>query len=261
MSILFRVISYLKYILKAGNAHGLHSPFVYELYVSEISKQKTYYHFNFIERLRNNLLVSDKTIQLTDLGAGNNGHIKKERQIKAIAYSSLSNKKTCELLFKLVNKFEPKNIIEIGTSLGVSTIYMALANSKSSLYTLEGAEEVMAIAKEQFQFSKTKNIYPILGNFNQTLQPLVDSLSSVDLVFFDGNHQYKPTIQYFECCLAKATENTIFVFDDIYWSTEMKKAWDEISARPEVTISIDLYDLGIIFFRNNQEKQHFVLKF
>lgn len=261
MIILFRVISYLKYILKAGNSHGLHSPFVFDLYDSEISKPKKYYHFNFIERIRNNLLVSDKTIKLTDFGAGNNGQLKKERQVKAIAYSSLSNRKTCELLFKLVNKFEPKNIVEIGTSLGVSTIYMALANSTSNIYTLEGSEEILNIAKAQFQFSKAKNISPIVGNFNHTLAPLIDSLPSVDLVFFDGNHQFEPTIRYFECCLAKANEDSIFIFDDIYWSPEMKKAWNEISSRPEVKISIDLYDLGMVFFRNNQPKQHFVLKF
>lgn len=261
MNILFRIKTYINYLLKAGNAHGLHSPFVFDLYCNEISNNKIFYAFGFIERLRTNLLSSENKISIHDLGAGTNGQLKTTRKIKDIANKSLSNQKTGELLFKLVNKFQPKNVIEIGTSLGISTLYLSLANSKTNVYTLEGSEAILKIAKQQFEQSLRKNIIPILGDFNTTLKPLLEKLDSVDLVFFDGNHQYEPTMQYFEACLKKINEQTLFIFDDIYWSPEMKKAWDEIASRPEVKISIDLYDLGLIFFRNNQAKQHFVLKF
>ena len=261
MDILFRISTYIEYLLKAGNAHGLHSPFVFDLYCDEIAHRKTYYQFSLIEQLRDNLLISDKTISIHDLGAGSNGKIKQSRKVKEIADSSLCNSKTGELLFKLANKFQPKHIIEIGTSLGISTLYLASGCRTATVHTLEGSEHILNIAQQQFQLAGQNNIVSILGNFDNTLKPLLDSIESVDFVYFDGNHQYDPTIKYFEWCLSKCTEKSVFIFDDIYWSPEMKKAWNEISSRPEVKISIDLYDLGLVFFRNHQPKQHFTLKF
>jgi predicted O-methyltransferase YrrM len=259
--ILFRIISFIKYYLKSGNAHGLHSPFVFDLYNDVISTNKQFYHFDFLEKLRLQLQLSKESITLTDFGAGNNGNIKSSRLVKDIAQSSLSGKKKCELLFKLVNKFQPQNIIEIGTSLGISTLYLSLPNSKSNIYTFEGSENILNIANLLFKSANCKNIKTHLGNFNHTLEPALKILDHVDMVFFDGNHQYQPTINYYEICLAKSNETSIFIFDDIYWSPDMQKAWKEIINRPEVTVSIDLFEVGIVFFRKNQAKENFTLRF
>lgn len=261
MKILFRIISYIKYRFRAGNAHGLHSPFVFELYTEEISKNKQYYDFEQIEELRRKLLFSIDYINVKDLGAGNSGHNISKRKIRNIAKSSLSNPKKCELFFKLTNKFQPKTIIELGTSFGISTLYFSFAKSNTQIYTLEGSEETLEIAKAQFSISKRNNITPILGNINANLPTLLNSIESVDIVYFDANHQYGPTLNYFNWCLLKAHEGTIFIFDDIYWSKDMNKAWNEIIQKEEVKLSIDLFELGLVFFRNNQPKQHFTLQF
>lgn len=258
MKILFRIIAYIKFYFKSGNAHGLHSPFVFDLYIEEISNNKQFYVFEEIEKLRHDLLTSFEKIKINDLGAGKSKNSLKK--INQIASSSLSKPSKCELLFKLVNRFQPQNILEIGTSLGISTLYLATANKKTLVYTFEGSEATYNIACENFKKLNIENIKPILGDFNTTLLPIINSLPTIDFVYFDGNHQYTPTLEYFEWCLQKANENSVFIFDDIYWSAEMSKAWKEICAREDVKISIDLYDLGLVFFRNNQPKQHFVLR-
>ena len=164
-----------------------------------------------------------------------------------------------KILFEIVNYFPIQNSIEIGTSLGISTLYIAHAKKNTPVYTLEGCPETAKIAQENFKNHQLNNIQLIQGNFNATLQPLVNSLTQVDFVFFDGNHQKQPTINYFEICLQKAHEKSVFVFDDIHWSEEMEQAWAYIKNHPKITVTIDLFWIGIVFFRTEQVKEHFII--
>jgi predicted O-methyltransferase YrrM len=239
----------------------VHSPFVFELTTTVIYNKVKFYNFQKIEELRGKLLQSSREINLIDLGAGSAKSLKNKRKVSEIALHSAKSPKHAQLLFRLANYFQPKSILELGTSLGISTAYLASVNSESKVYTIEGSPEIAKIAKTNFQELELNNIESITGNFDTQLPELLKRLDHLDFVFFDGNHRKEPTLRYFNECLKKAGEMSVFIFDDIYWSKEMTEAWEEIKKNEKVTVSIDLFFIGIIFFRKEQAKQHFVIKF
>ena len=151
--------------------------------------------------------------------------------------------------------------MELGTSLGISSAYLAAANSGSKLITIEGCKEIADVAAQNFTKLELKNIEQVVGNFDKVLPEVLKKTDQLDLVFFDGNHQKEPTPNYFKQCLEKANEKSVFIFDDIYWSREMKEAWEEIKNNKKVTVSIDLFYMGIIFFRKEQVKEHFMIRY
>jgi predicted O-methyltransferase YrrM len=166
------------------------------------------------------------------------------------------------LLYALVKYLKPKNILEIGTSIGISSAYMALGNEQATITTLEGCPSLVKTAQ---QIHKTLNLHRIKiieGEFSETLSKALTEMPTVDLVLFDGNHTLPATLYYFETCLPYASENTVFVFDDIYWSSEMCKAWEIIKKNKHITLTIDIYRLGICFFRKEKlVKEDFVLRY
>lgn len=250
---------YLLYRFRSFRLHGVHSPFVFHLYENVIRHDGRYRAYPAIETLRKQLLQNKKTIAVTDFGAGSRLQVPRSRTIKSLAAISAKPPRYAQLLFRLVNYFQPQTVLELGTSLGLTTCYLASARHKSQVYTFEGCPNLAAAAQQNFRKLRLNNIRVITGNLDQTLAATLDKLPAVDFVYFDGNHRYEPTMRYFEACLAKRTQDSVFVLDDIYWSSEMVKAWQAICRHPEVTISIDLFQLGLIFFRQKQPKQHFTL--
>jgi predicted O-methyltransferase YrrM len=176
-----------------------------------------------------------------------------------LARHSAKPPKLAQLLFRLVNHTQPKTILEIGTSLGLTTAYLAAARSGARTITLEGCPQTAELARQNLQALPLPNLTLVEGEFSASLPRVLNELQQVDFVFLDGNHRYVPTMRYFQACLEKKSENSVFVLDDIYWSPEMEKAWKEICRHPAVMISIDLFWLGLVFFRKNQPKQHFIL--
>lgn len=205
--------------------------------------------------------LDNTVLKIEDLGAGSKNSSSNERTIRQLIKNSAKAPKYGQLLFRLVNYVEAKNIIELGTSLGMSTLYLANSRRYSNVYTLEGSKEIAKKAKDNFNKMQLKNIEVINGNFDNTLTPLLDKLQKVDFVFFDGNHKEKPTLHYFEKCLSKVHNNTVFVFDDIYWSEEMTSAWKVIKANKKVTMTIDVFEMGIVFFRKELPKQDLVINY
>lgn len=258
MKALFFFWSYLRFYFRSGNAHSIHSPFVFDLYTKVLAVDKNYYCFKKIEQLRSDLLHSSISINVLDLGAGAGSGSR--RTIASVAKNSEKSTQLAQLLFRLTEHFKPKTIVELGTSFGLTTLYLSKANPKATVYTFEGCPETNNIASGNFRDFNATNIVQIQGNINETLYNSLKAIPLVDMVFFDANHQYAPTLAYFQLCLAKITEESIFVFDDIYWSPEMTKAWEEIKAHPMVTLSIDLFYMGLVFFRKAQPKQHFSLR-
>lgn len=254
---------YFKHLAKAKSrlGHGVHSPFVYDLIEQVFNHNGDYYIFNRIEKTRESLLKNHKTIEIEDFGAGSAVNKSNIRSISSIAKSALLDKDFSQLLFRLVNRFQPKTIIELGSSLGLTSAYLSSACKSSSLYTFEGSPEIAAIANRNLKHLKIKNTKLIIGEFDLKLAPILEEIETVDFAFIDGNHQYEPSIRYFEMLLKKSTPNSVFVFDDIYWSEGMTKAWHEIIARPEVVVSIDLYRMGLVFFRKESQKENFKVLF
>jgi predicted O-methyltransferase YrrM len=165
------------------------------------------------------------------------------------------------MLFRLACQMQPNNILELGTSLGVTTLYLSSARPSANIYTIEGCPNIANIANQVFRNEKANNITSIVGNINTELPKVLSKIESLDMVFFDANHTKEATLNYFYKCLEKANDNSIFIFDDIYWSEGMTEAWKEIYENPAVTYSIDLFHLGIIFFKKEWKKSHFKIKF
>jgi predicted O-methyltransferase YrrM len=259
LSIFRQFYYYIIYRFKAQNLHGLHSPFVFELYSHLISDQKT--DFSAVVNLRNHLKKDFRKIEVTDFGAGAKANNAKTRTISNIIRFSSKNKKYYELISNIIDFYQYKNILELGTSLGISSAYMSISKSNPAITTFEGCPNTLEIAKENFTKLQIENINAIVGNIDNTLPAYLMHILDFDLVYIDANHRFAPTLVYFELLKQKAKPNSCIIFDDIYWSAEMTKAWQVIKADKTVSVSLDFFEIGIVFFRENIEKQDFVLKF
>ncbi|MDT0686872.1 O-methyltransferase [Autumnicola psychrophila] len=323
--------SYIKFLLKSQNQHGLHSPFVYELVTKCFYDKKFYPAYDLLKSFRRSLLKNDNFIKVTDFGAGSRVFKSEKRKISAVAKNAGISGKRARLLYRLVNYLECKNVLELGTSLGIATSAIA-ANRDVKVLTLEGCPETANIAQQQFEQFRLNNIQLKIGKFEETLEEVVESgewreesekrkekreerkknriqeagdkkvesgeenpkkekrketkeqqeagdrrqetgeetnselqttnykRKNYDLIFFDGNHQKQPTLAYFHKLLPGAKNSSVFIFDDIHWSPEMEEAWEEIKDHPQVTVSIDTFYWGLIFFRKEQAKQHFNIR-
>jgi len=251
---------YLLHRLKAKTRHGVHSPFVYRLVDQVIYDFEAKKIYNDIESLRQQLLNDERVITVTDLGAGSHLNNNNQKKISDIARNALKPPKLAQLLYRLAIDLKPRNIIELGTCLGITTIYLQKAAPDAKVYTLEGCPETSGMANETFAKAGINDIDLITGNFNETLPGVVDKLAELDFVFVDGNHQKDATLKYFDWCLPKVHENSLLIFDDIYWSEGMKEAWSEIKAHPSVTVTIDLFWIGLVFFKGGRVKEDFLIK-
>lgn len=245
-----------------GKGHGIHSPFVFE-FITEILNDKTRYPaYDVVEALRKKMIKDQTILAIEDLGAGSAIDKTHQRTITSIASHAVKPKKFGQLLFRMVKKYQPQTILELGTSLGVTTAYLSLANPSSTVVTFEGAKAVAEKAQENFNSLGLQNVRLVQGNFNETLGATISSLPSIDLAFIDGNHRKEPTINYFTTILSKTNNFSVLILDDIHWSAEMEEAWNYCKNHENVTLSIDLFFMGILFFKKEiREKQHFRIRF
>jgi len=255
---------YLNYYAAASNGkgHGMHSPFVFEFITKVLNDKENYGDYEKVEGLRKKIIQDRSILTIEDYGAGSSSHRTNQRSVGAIAKRALKSKKYGQLLYRMVRHYQPDTIIELGTSLGITTAYLAMANPAATIITLEGASSIADIAKEHFKNLDLENINLVGGNFDYTLPTVLYPLRRVDLAFIDGNHRREPTENYFHWLLEKSDSRSIFIFDDIHWSREMEQAWNGIKMHPSVQCSVDLFFLGIVFFREEfKEKQHFCIRF
>jgi predicted O-methyltransferase YrrM len=255
------VFRYLRYKLFASDEHGLHSPFVFELYTGVIKDETPFYIFQEIESVRAKMLLSDTKLQVQDYGTGGKKKREKKLSLSFIAKHYVKPKKYGQLLFRLVNRFRPVNILELGTSLGITTQYLASPDSQAHVTTIEGCTNTAVAACENFKITGIKNIEQITGEFSKVLPDVLKKNQKFDFVYFDGNHRKDATLLYFNLCLPISHEHSVFVFDDIHWSTEMEHAWKIVKQHESVTLTIDLFFIGLVFFRKGIPKQHFILKY
>lgn len=249
---------YLKYWLYAK--HNTKSAFVNSIIKEVVQSNKKFYSFKEIESIRSVLKKNNSKIKITDFGAGSSINKSKERRISDLTKNSAKAPWLGETLFRLVNKFQPNNMLELGTSLGISACYQIGANKNANFTTLEGCPETAKIAEKVLSNFNAKNVKIKVGDFSKTLFEVLDNYEELDYVFFDGNHQQKPTIEYFEMCLKKTHENSIFIFDDIHWSKDMEEAWKYIQSHSSVTCTIDIFWLGMVFFKKMQSKEHYIIR-
>ena len=251
---------YLLHRLRGKSRHGIHSPFVYRLVDEVIYDFRAKKVYGEVEAIRAELLSDNSVITVTDLGAGSHVNNNRQKRIGDIAKNALKPPKLAQLLYRLVADLQPQNMIELGTCLGTTSLYLKKAAPDARLYTLEGCPETAGIAAEIFKKAEINDIKLITGNFDDTLPGVINSLDQLDFVFVDGNHQKDATLKYFEWCLPKVHENTLLIFDDIYWSEGMKEAWEIIKAHSQVTVTVDLFWIGLVYFKKGREKEDFLIK-
>lgn len=258
---LHQILHFIRHFFTAKRkGHGVHSPFAYQLCEEVFYNQDAFYDFDELKKVRNQLLINPQKIQVEDLGAGSKTFKTSERKIKHIADRGVTLTAHSELFYKLINYLNCTTTIELGTSIGLNTLYLAQANKSGTVFTLEGSKNLSDFAKQLAEKNQIKNIQYITGNFDQTLPALLDTGLIPDLVYIDGNHTYDATLRYFQLVLKTAQPSTVIIFDDIYWSAGMTKAWEEIKTHPSVTLSIDTFYFGIIFLRPEiKEKTHLKL--
>ncbi len=249
------------YLLKGRTKFYIHSPFVFSFINEVLHDKRQFYFFDDIKKACHELLQNSSVITIEDFGAGSKIISTNTRKISSIAKTSSIPEKYGQLLSHIVDHFQSASILELGACLGLGTAYLAAANSKATVITLEGAEQLVRLAEKTFEHLHLKNTALITGNFSKTLPMALNKLNTIDLAFIDGNHNYEPTMDYFHQILAHVNNNSILIFDDIHWSAEMQRAWRDICNHPNVTVTIDLYRLGIVFFRKEQAKENFMLYF
>jgi predicted O-methyltransferase YrrM len=257
-------LHYLHYYFTAssGKGHGIHSPFVFSFIESVLNDTRYFYAYDRIELLREALLSDGRLLEIVDMGAGSVAGSNTHRKVKEIAARAAKPRKLAQLLFRIANYYQPMVMVELGTSLGISAAYLASGNLKGALTTLEGASQIVGVAHENIERLQLNNVNIVEGHFDKTLPHVLSGIDVVNLAFIDGNHQKKATLQYFHQLLEKKNEETILIFDDIYWSKDMEEAWSEIKHHPEVLLTIDLFFIGLVFFRHDfKTKQHFRIRF
>ena len=250
---------YLKFLLKSSNEHGVHSPFIFDLVTKCFYKKNITLKWNDFLDKKQQLLDNKNYIKVTDFGSGSKVFTTNKRQISKITkVAGISNTKA-KILIKIIHYFKPKNILEIGTSVGLGTSALKIGNLNSEIITVEGCSETAKVASDLFLNNGFKNIEVIVGDFKQTI-PKVLKNNSFNCIYFDGNHTKKATLTYFNYCLSAIKNDSFWIFDDIYWSSEMKEAWSEIKKHPRITVSVDVFHFGIVFFRKEQAKEHFKIR-
>ncbi|MDD7885196.1 O-methyltransferase [Flavivirga sp. 57AJ16] len=255
---MYQIIQYIKFLIRSTNQHGVHSPFVYNLVTRCFYDKTNYDVYKYILNYKKDLLKNKTNIKITDLGAGSQVMKHKERSISSMAKNAGSTLKKAKLLYRLVNYFNPENILELGTSLGIATHAMSLANQETKITTIEGCPNISEFSKANFKKHHLNNIDVKIGDFSNIINRLLSN--KYDLIFFDGNHQKEATLEYFETLLQTINNDSIFIFDDIYWSKEMTEAWKSIKQHPKVTVTIDTFFWGFVFFRKEQVKEHFTIR-
>ena len=255
---------YIHYYCTASNGkgHGVHSPFVFAFITRVLNDRRHFNAYDQVEALRRRLLANKEWLEVEDFGAGSTLSKTNRRTIARIAKYAAKSPKYSQLLFRIVHYYQPATILELGTSLGISAAYMALANPKAKVITGEGSAAVAARATRHFQELGLEHINLVPGNFDDTLSHILESQRSIDLAFIDGNHRMEPTLHYFEQILPKTTDTSVIILDDIHWSEGMEQAWQQVKDHPSVTLTIDLFFIGLVFFRQDiKVKQHFTIRF
>jgi len=262
MKKLWLTYAYLTYYLTSSSRYKIHSPFVYSL-VENVFRDKTKYpDFRKLNKLHRRYEKRTDKLDTIDFGsgAGDKEYVEIKTTVGKIVKQRSHSKKQLEFLYRIANHFKPKTILEFGTAAGISTLYLAKGSPESRLITMEGCMGLASVARKSFRKRAIKAEVEV-GSFDSILDSGLKDVTQLDLIYFDGNHRKEPTLNYFNRCIEFATENSVFMFDDIHWSPGMNKAWKEIKQDKRVSLTIDLFWIGLVFFKSGIAKQDFVVRY
>jgi len=261
-----RIWAFLRHSLTSWNTtgEGIHSPYLFELVRFVLRDRNAYYCFEDIERRRELLLACEDALDVVDYGSQGSPegrHV--QRRVCDIAANHLESASVGQMLFRLVNwigmhEKRPLEVLELGTSLGITTAYLASADSRNRIVTLEGSAEVLKVAQGVWRALRLENITWREGNIDNTLYEC--AREKLDVAYIDANHTYDATLRYAGYLLPRLTEKGILVLDDIHYSEEMENAWEALKNDPRVTTSMDLYHVGLLFVDPHYLKRHYKIR-
>ena len=258
----FRALAFIKYFLfsRHRKGHGIHSPFVYDL-VPRIFRNKTDPGIVLtIETIRKQLIANRGSIHVNDLGSGSERMKTSLRRVSDIAKYSPVSRKYGNLLASLAIEFGRPVILELGTSFGISTMYMAMSCTDTLVFTIEGCRSTSEIASANFNAAGISNIKLINKPFDEVLPVIGNEIPEPGLVFIDGNHRKEPLVRYCREIAGFSGSNSVIVIDDIHSSREMEEAWDELQQMERVTLTIDIYRMGFLFFREGLSHLNYIIR-
>ena len=256
----FQIQAYLRFLWHSKNEHAVHSPFVFNLLTKCFYDNKNRVDYDVFKKYRQQQLRNKNTLHITDFGAGSRVFSSNNRVISKIAKTAGISQKRGKLLIRIIEYFNPKTILELGTSLGIATSAMSSGaqNKNTKIISLEGCPETAKYARTQLQELNFKNIEVVTTEFSAYFKH--SQPQNFDLIYFDGNHSKKATLAYFELLLPTTHNDSVWIFDDIHWSQDMQQAWAYIKQHPRVSVTIDTYQWGLVFFRREQPKEHFIIR-
>lgn len=237
-----------RWLAANSKGHGVHSPFFFDFIRNVLPDGGHLPELAVAEKYRQDLLKDQTPFERTDLGGGSRKPLKLIT-VSAVATRSLQSARWSRLLYRILLHYRPGAVLELGTSFGVTTEYLASVAPDLPVCTLEGDPFIAGRAADRFKADGFKNIELVQGNFDQTLQQVLSRIDSLGFIWLDGNHRKEPTLRYVEQILPYVKNDTILILDDIYWSREMQEAWESIKTDPRVRATIDLYRIGIVLFR------------
>ena len=246
---------YARYCLTSKTHFSVHAPLVFGFCENVIANIRTPV-YQSIELERKKFKTSKQILNFTDYGKNGTTISKK---VSDIAKRSLKSPKYARLISRSVAYLNAKMVLELGTSLGITTAYVA-QNKGVNVLSLEGDKSVAALAKQAWNNAGITTIEQVIGNFDETLLGVLQA-NRFDFIYIDGNHKLEPTLRYFEQCLANTKSTCVIVFVDIHYSREMEQAWQQIKNHPTIKCTIDLFFLGFVFINYKITPKHYVLRF
>ncbi len=254
-----KIISFLGFLFQSRNKHGVHSPFVFNLITNCLGKKLPNKYLILFSNYKKELRIHTSTIDITDYNADSKIIYSNKKNVLKIAKDTIVSTKRAKLLMNLMHYFNPDNILEIGTSLGSRTAAISISAPDSKITTLESCKETGYITKKMFEKYNFKNSRLVIGSFDTSLPKELKN-NNFDFIYFNGNHTKKATLDYFKLSLASVNNDSMIVVNNIHSNKEMEQAWIEIKNHSKVTVSIDTYQWGIVFFRKEQQKEHFIIR-
>ncbi len=260
---IFTILKYSGYKIFSRHlkGHGIHSPFVFELVAGVFKKKINPAVINKVESVRMSLIGDQRLVNVEDLGSGSQKMGSGIRRVSDIARYSAVPPKYCKLLSNMSEAYGGKAIVELGTSLGISTMYMAASCPDAIVFTIEGSREVSEIASENFRLAGLNNIRLLTGSFEEKLPVIRNGNICPGLVFIDGNHRKEPLLRYFHQIFDMSDDRTVMIIDDIYYSREMAEAWNEIRSDKKVSVAINIFRMGMVFFRKGINHTYYVIRY
>ena len=221
------ISSWLKYLLQRKSKYNIHSPFVFDFVTKVLNDHGSNRDYDTIMRI-GRLLDKKKHI-------------------------SFAKRKRSRLLYRVIQHYEPDSVVSFGSITALNATALALGNLQTKVY-LEQSED----------FLETLNAMGVINV--RLIQPAeFDSEHfrrlNTGFVFFGRDSFEDDTWDYLTDCLNYKTADSVFIFEGIHHNRDIEDAWEEIKADEDVSVTFDLYSIGMVFFREGIEKQDFVLKY